>query len=118
MSAGPENEILVNRKRHGIRFLEDHSHLASQFGKRDRRVINILAQNLNTSFVGNFTGPFIDPVKALKERTLSATRRTDERGDIMGVNVKSQTSKGLELSIPEAEIVGVNYKTHPKRPSM
>jgi len=71
-------------------------------------VINIVTENLNTSIVRNFSTTLINTVKALQECRFTTSRRTDQSSDLVRRNIEGKILQALEVSIPEAEFIGVN----------
>ena len=103
LDAAAERDVLVDRLRERIRFLEDHPDPAPQRVDVQVGIVDVLPFEEDRSRRPHAVDEVVHPVEAAQQRGLAAARRADERRDPLLRDLEGDLAERPRRSVPERE---------------
>ena len=101
--ARAEGDVVVDRLRERVRFLEDHPDQLADLDRVDVGPVEVLAvvEELAVDFGAG--DQVVHPVEAAQQGALAAARGTDQRGDVVAVDVHRHALDGGHAAVEDVD---------------
>jgi hypothetical protein len=101
---GAVRDVVVDRHGERVRLLEDHPDASPEVHGIDAGRVHVLAVEQYLALDARPRDEVVHAVEAAQERRLAASRRPDERRDVVPGDPDRYVSEGLEVPVVEVEV--------------